>query len=223
MKYYKYKMKTGPMNIYALLLFIVCYAVIYFIFGSEYLVADSITILVMILWFILHEFLHYIGFLCSKDVKTKNLFLGMFIEKGIFYCMCKKQIDKKGIIVALLFPLFFIGIVTLIIGILIKSSLLIFVSIANISGAAGDILMFFQIIRFPKDIKYVDVDDCSGYYILSKKDISNIKTPALHLEESGELNEDMLKHKYNRKIVITKTSWIFLIIILVLVIISQLV
>ena len=125
MKYYKYKLNTVTLNIYALLLFVFQYIIVIYSFEFEYIRMGLKELLIVIGWFVLHELFHYVGFLCSKETKTKDLFLGMAIEKGIFYCMCKKKISRKDILVALVFPLFFIGIVTFIIGAVLSNIFLI--------------------------------------------------------------------------------------------------
>ena len=53
----------------------------------------------------LHEFLHGLGFSLGKGVLHKSIVYGAYLEKGIFYCMCKQLICKKDIMVSLLFPL----------------------------------------------------------------------------------------------------------------------
>ncbi len=80
----------------------------------------------------------------------------------------------------------------------------------NISGASGDMIMTIQMLKMPKNIKYVDGDDSIGYYILSEEDISKIKVPSLKLMESGLYEPDKLLSKDTRKIIISKYSYIFL-------------
>ena len=219
-RYYQYKMKTFAMNVYAILIFLIIYIGVLLTYENYEVVFDGMTFIYLIAWFILHELLHYVGFLCSKKVKPKDLQLGMCLEKGIFYCMCKKQINKRDILVALLFPLTFIGIVTLIIGYIFKSPLLILLSVVNISGAIGDILMTIQILRMPNTIKYTDVDDCAGYYLITTEDISNIKTSGLKLFSTGEYEKEKFIAKDKRKVVISKISMIVLLIILIYSILS---
>ena len=216
LKYYRYQMNTLTMNFFAVILIIIEFLIVYKTYNGEFNIIGGIELIFMLLWFILHEILHYIGFLINKGVTFKSLVLGVYLEKGIFYCMCKKPIDKKPILIALLFPLFFIGIFTLILGYLFRSYTLIFLSIINIAGAVGDMIMAIQISRFPRDIKYTDVDDATGYYIISKSDISNIRVPGIKLIESGLYDSDKLKPKDERNIVVTKISRIILIIFLIL-------
>jgi len=212
LKYYKYQMNTLALNIVACVIFIVLDIIVYYTFNGNINTLKTIHFLIVIFWLILHEFLHYVGFLSCKEAKPKDLLLGMRMEKGIFYCMCKKPINRKNILIALNFPLFFIGILTLVIGYLINSMPLIFLSLVNIAGASGDILMTIQMLKMPKEIKYVDGDDSIGYYILSDEDISKIKVFSLKLVESGLYDSDKLLSKDTRKIIISKVSYIFLVV-----------
>lgn len=220
LKYYKYQMNPLLMNLYAIILFVIVIVIVLNTYKIDTFKFGAFELIFMVMWFILHELLHYVGFLTSKKVTTKDLMLGMYFEKGIFYCMCKKAISKKDIMVSLMFPLFFIGIVTLALGYIFNSFLLVLLSVVNISGAVGDILMFIQISLMPKDVKYTDIDDPTSYYILSDKDISSIKVPALKLVETGTYNEKDFVPKDKRKIVITKLSYVFLILVIVVFILS---
>lgn len=216
LKYYKYQIKTINMNYIALIIIIIEFFIVSKTYRGDIDTIGGIELLLMLLWFILHEFLHYIGFLVNKGVTIKSLVLGIYFEKGILYCMCRKLVDKKSILIALNFPLFFIGILTLVLGYIFKNYTLVFLSIVNIAGAVGDVLMTIQISKFPKDIKYIDVDDATGYYIISKSDISNVKVPQIKLIESGLYDPDKFKSEDQRSIVITKTSRIILIIFIIL-------
>jgi len=101
----------------------------------------------MFIWLIIHELLHGLGFILFNEVNPKNITLGMFLEKGVFYCMCKQKISKKVILTSLLFPLTIIGIITLIIGMIINNYELVCLSILNIVSAIGDIMMTIYFLK----------------------------------------------------------------------------
>lgn len=210
-KYYKYQINTLALNIVAILVFIILDITVSYTFNWHFEDINEFHFLLIILWFIIHELLHYVGFLTDKSVSPKDLLLGMRIEVGILYCMCKKPIGKRSILVALNFPLFFIGILTMAIAYIIKSSPLMLLSMINISGAVGDIIMSIQMSKMPKNIKYVDGDDSTGYYILSENDISNIKLPFVKLTDSGLYEPEKILSKETRKVIITKKSYVFLV------------
>lgn len=219
-KYYKYKMKTLSLNIYSLILFFGLFFFVLIFKKNIFFDLDFYAFVIMILWMILHELLHYLGFMFNKGIKIKNLTLGMKLENGIFYCMCKQKISKKAIIQALIFPLFFIGIVTLIIGLIINNKLLMFLSILNIAGAIGDIFMTILMLKLPNDIEYMDLDDCTAFYIISKSDIIKIKVPCLEIVESGKYDEKAMKPTNKKIITISLVSRIVLLVLLVFFVLS---
>ena len=100
--------------------------------------------ILIVFWFILHELLHGLGFYLT-GVKRKNIKYGIALEKGILYTMALQEVSKKGILVSLQMPFMVIGVITYIIGVCFNLNILTFLSIANITGAALDIVMFFYI------------------------------------------------------------------------------
>ena len=150
-------------------------------------------------------FIHAIGFYIS-GVKRKNIVYGANLEKGIFYCMCKEEISKKGIMISLFFPFIFIGIITLVIGLVINSPYLIILSLLNIAGCAGDISMIISFIKLP-DFSYLDLDDCTGFVLVSENDLSKYKLFGVDLIESDSYTK-LGKASNYKKITISKLSWI---------------
>ena len=221
MKYYKFNFKLGLLNIIAIILLITMCFLTYYITGSISFLSnfDFIIIILMFLWFILHELLHGLGFLALGKVKLQNVIFGAELEKGIFYVMCKEEISKTNILVSLIFPLVLIGILTYIIGLCIHSDILVFLSILNIGGASGDIMMFLDILKMPKDIKYLDLDNADGFTILSKEDLSKQKYLGIKLVESGKYTNKIKPTDFKR-LKISKFSAIILSILFILLIIE---
>lgn len=204
------------LNILAILLFIGIILVIYLV-GYDFSSISEYNLfwlfILLFLWLILHEVLHGIGFALFKEVDLKNIVFGMALEKGVFYCMCKQQINKKVIFTSLLFPVTFIGVITLIIGIITGIDLLIYLSIFNIVGSIGDIVMSIYFSRCSNDVIYLDLDDCTSFTVLSKKDLSNIRIWGIKLVDSGNYDSNMVALD-RRRVVISKFSWGVLIIIM---------
>ena len=215
-KYYTYTLDTVVLNILAFIVAIILIILVSLTYPSGFFYIDMNGFMLMILWLILHEIIHMIGFMSSKDVKKENITTGMFLEKGIFYCMCKQEIPKKVILFSLLLPLTTIGIITLILGYIFSSSLLVFLSVINISGCIGDIMMTIFMLKLPKDIKYLDLDDPTSFTIISKEDISNVKVMGIVKKESGIYDKENMYAKNKKKIDISKMSLIMLIVIIVL-------
>lgn len=214
MKYFRYSMNMKKLNFLCILFFIPLFILICFMGISKYMNFNFFVI--YFFWLFLHELLHGIGFYLS-GVSFNSIIYGACLEKGIFYCMCKERIDKKGIIISLLFPFFFIGVFTFFIGLFFENYILVLLSLFNIVGCVGDLCMFFSFVRLP-DFKYVDLDDCTGFVLISDSDLSNYKLFCMDNVSSG--NPDDLVSNNFKKINISKFSYIFFIVMLILLIIE---
>lgn len=211
MKYYQYKIDIKKLNFLCTLLFIPLFIIIFFLRIYNFI---NITFLVLyFLWMFLHEFLHGIGFSLSKGINHKNIVYGACLEKGIFYCMCKEKISKSGIIISLLFPFFFIGVFTYFLGLIINSPILILLSLFNIVGCVGDLAMFFAFIKLP-DFRYLDLDDCTGFTLISQNDLSNYRLFGINLEKVDDYKCLGLAKDY-RKFTFSKLSLIIFVLMIV--------
>lgn len=217
MKYYKYKMKMGFLNGIATILMILG-IIVYFLLYKEFN-PDFTFLIFFVSWLFLHEIIHGLAFMFFKEVDNKNVVFGAKLESGIFYCMCKQPVSKKVIMTSLLAPLILIGIITLIIAIIFDFKSLALLSLFNISGAAGDIMMALMFLKLPGDIKYTDLDDCEGFVVLSKDNLEKFEFSGVSLIESGKYTKDIAPHDFKR-IMCSKTSFVILLIVFVLFIIS---
>lgn len=218
-KYYKFEMNLEFLNIFAIVLFIVGYIIMqllgYDLWSNSY--SHNIFIY-MLIWFLLHEAIHGIGFTLLGKNNYKKIVFGIELEKGIFYCACKQVISKANIILALILPLIIIGFITLGIGMSINSNILIFLSLVNISGAAGDIVMTLAILRM-KNIEYLDLDDTTGFYILSNNDLYGKSYPGLRITKDGEYDSNIMISKDYTRFKVTKKSWYIIICLIIITII----
>lgn len=210
MKYYKYKMNIGVGNALSLLLAIPLFIIYYLLFPEFYNSITFTRLPFILFWFILHELIHYLGYLTGKDVNSKNLYLGISLEKGIFYCQCSEKVNKKTILTSLLAPFTLIGVLTLIIAKIFNLPFLGFLSIINMIGSIFDIIMFIQISKMPKNVMFAEYDDVDAYYLISKNNLSKYKTLGLNLVETNEYDSSKLKSKNRKRIEITKKSYIYL-------------
>lgn len=223
LKCYTYSFDMTILNVLAMLLFGVVGGVVFLLeYQDNYFVEFNILIFIVLIfmWLVLHELLHGIGFALFKEVDKKNITFGMFLEKGVFYCMCKQKINKKVILTSLLFPVTFIGVVTLIVGMVVNSFLLVYLSVLNIVSSIGDIVMTIYFLRAPDDIIYLDLDDCTSFSVISKRDISNIKILGIKLDKISDYDKKTMKATDFRKLVISKGSWVMLIIIFIMIVIN---
>ena len=168
-------------------------------------------------WMFFHEVLHGFGFSLSR-VSHKNIVYGANLEKGIFYCMCKQLISKNGIMISLMFPFVFIGVLTLVIGFIVNSPVLIILSLLNIAGCAGDIAMFISFLFLP-GFSYIDLDDCTGFVLASENALSKNRLFGMKLVEIGDYDNLSFAKDYN-KITVSKLSWIIFVIMLLFLLIS---
>lgn len=217
MKYYTYTLKMIPLNILCFILMVLCFLVTSIIYGPLEIKNVPLALVFGVMYLMLHEIIHYIGFIINKEVNKDNVVMGAELEKGVLYCMCKQKIHKKTILISIFAPLTIIGIITMIIGMIFKIDMLIFLSIINISGAIGDIVMGLFIISLPKDLIYLDLDDCTSFTLLCKEDISKKEFIGIKLVEDGIYNEKIKAHDM-KKIKISKLSYFVLFIIIVLLI-----
>lgn len=180
----------------------------------DFMFSYVIFFVVMILWMVLHEIIHSIGYQVM-GAKKENIVFGAALEKGVFYCKCKEYIDKKCIMVSLLSPLVIIGILTYILGFIINSTWLIFLSIINIAGAAGDIMMFNFFRKQNNDVEFKEMGYSSPFCLRTSDELVGKKFRGIKsIREVTDPKETI--EGPEKRITISKASWGFIIGIFVL-------
>ena len=216
-RYYIFKMNLNVLNIFSFVLlgiFIGIGVLVYKGFWQDYtnnLFKMGIFLCVYFFYMVLHELLHAFSYRIH-GAKGKNITFGVHLEKSILCCLCKQDITKKNICISLLYPFFFIGIVTFIIGAIFKLPMLFLLSIFNLGGCIGDLIMFIFIVKLPKDIKYAEFDDPTAFAILSDEDLSDRHPFGLKYVES----KTKLEQKDMKKIKISKMSVAFIVVLFIL-------
>ena len=165
-------------------------------------------------YIVLHEICHGIGFTLFVKNK-KNVKYGAALEKGVFYAMCQERISKKGIIISLIFPIIFLTLIPYPIALIMEWPLLEVLALANLASAVGDLALLGLAVKLPGDVQYIDYDSVIGAYFVSEKDLSKYKALCCKYVETGEDSDDLI-NKNIKFITITKTSWIYLAVIVVL-------
>lgn len=216
--YYLFQMKTGLLNGLSLVLMFVLFIILYLIYGKNivnvFIEGFPLTFLFMIPYFILHEIFHSIAY-SIHGADFKNITYGAHLEKGVLCCLCKQNISKKNILISLLYPFIFLGVITLIIGIVFKIYPLILLSAMNISGCTGDFIMFYNLVKIP-NFEFSEFDNPIAFGLYSNKDLSKLYLPGLsYLGKTDELERTI-----DKKIDISKISIIYLIIFIALGIIN---
>jgi len=214
--YYLFRMNTFFLNGFSFVIIILCLILFFSIYGD-----DSIDILnknlnlVLILYLpylIIHELLHSVAYVIY-GAKFKNITYGIHLEKGVLCCLCKQNINKKNILFSLMYPFVFIGVLSLIIGILINSPLLVILSLTNIAGCSGDLVMFYHLSKL-NDFSFSEYDDPIAFGLYSGNDLSNLKMFGLNYVGKKRT----LARQDLRKVVISKPSIIILILFYILII-----
>jgi len=201
-KYYLFEMNSLLLNIISLVLFFVMWFISMAIVGS--ISFDNKTLgyvmLLLLPYFSFHEVLHSVGYVLH-GANFKNITYGAHIEKGILCCLCKQRVSKKCILISLLYPFMFIGVITLILGIVFHNAILIILSVMNISGCSGDLIMFLSFVGL-KDFEYSEYDNPLAFGLYSSKDLSKTKFFGLKYVDTKE----DLEIKDLKKVSFSKTS-----------------
>lgn len=206
MNYYKYSYKNSVVVISTLIILVL-------IIFIPIKIESYIDVFVILISCIIHEVLHGIGFKIFGKIKSKNINYGISLEKGIMYCTCKEEINKKGILISMILPFLVLTILLGIIGIILDSHLMQVVALYNLFGSSLDICAFIDLLKL-KNIKYKDLDDNFGF-ILIGNNLENKKFICLKLTEKGKYN-NKVKAKDYRKIVISKFSIILLFLFIII-------
>lgn len=213
--YYIFQIDINTINIWNTILLIVLLLPSYILYPS--FIIDTINdysflefFIYYFLYMIIHEIVHSITYVLN-GAKFNKITYGICLEKSILCCLCKQDIKRKNIICSLLSPLIFIGIITYIIAIIFELPLLFTLSIFNIAGCIGDIIMFNFINKLDKDIAFSEFDDPIGFAIASSTDISKNKYFGVNYISKT----DNLERKKFKKIYISKPSIIIILIFII--------
>ena len=202
--YYLFKMNTVILTIISLIILLFCGLIFYLIYGnnSVYILEDNMYILVFLYipYLVLHELLHSLGYVIY-GADFKNITYGCYLEKGILCCLCKQRIDKRNILHSSLYPFVFIGIITLIIGIIFNLPFLVILSMVNIAGSSGDLVTYYYLSKL-NDYEFSECNDPMCFALYSKNDLSNLKM--FGLEFIGK--KYRIEKNDLRKLVISKES-----------------
>lgn len=220
-KYYIFEMNMNILNILSLVLFgLVMF--LSFLIAPKTADLNNINLVVLLIYYVgymfLHELLHSIGYVIN-GANFKQVVYGAYLEKGVLYCLCKQNISKRNILISIMFPFVFIGLITYIIAIILNLPTLLYLSILNISGCIGDFVMFFYLIKLNKNIEFTEFDNPIQFAIHSSDDVSKIKHFGLNfIKESDTVPRNSLK-----KVSVSKGSIIITVILVVFLLLNLIV
>ena len=208
-KYYLFKIRTDTISYLSVVLLGIMLLITYllgYLYTFKVIEENMMIVLILFLgYLLLHEIIHSIAYVLY-GAKYKKITYGIALELGVLYCLCKQNISKNNILHSLLYPLFFIGIITYVISIIFNLPILMWLSIFNISGCSGDIIMFIFISKL-KNIEFSEMDDPISFALYSKDDLSNKKFLGLEYIDK----KDELERKDFTKIKVSKPSYFILI------------
>ena len=211
-KYYIFEMNGVILQVISIIILIVMLILTAYLSDGIFMTNKDLELIFLLIipYLILHELLHSLAYVIN-GADFKNITYGAHIEKGILCCLCKQNISKRNILISLLFPFVIIGVITYIIGILINSTVLIWLSILNISGCSADLIMFLDLLKL-KDFEYSEYDNPVAFGLYTSKNLSKAKLFGLkYIGETKALEKNNMK-----KISISKFSIITFIIFIIL-------
>lgn len=123
-------------------------------------------IIYVILFIFAHELLHGVGFKIICNAPWENIRYGFDKKHKVPYCSCKDLIHERNKFVAvILLPTIIMGIVTLIITYYSMNLLWTYISAYVFAGGMGDIYMAYDVMKYPKNYKFIDHPSEPGYIV----------------------------------------------------------
>lgn len=211
-KYYLFELDSLWLQSLSIVILVLMLILTGFLYSGVFMDSDLVWVFVLIIpYLLLHELLHSLAYVLN-GADYKNITYGVHLEKGIMCCLCKQNISKRNILISLLFPFIFIGVITYIVGILTDNLVLIWLSIFNISGCSGDLMMFWGLAKI-KNFEYSEYDNPMAFGIYTAEDLSKRNLLGLrYIGSAARLDRNDMK-----KVRISKISIIFILIFLLLV------
>ena len=211
-KAYILKMNLLSANVFSLIVFVIMAIITNLLIGYVGIFMYPFILTCIILYFALHELFHGVGYYIG-GTKLKNIAYGIFLEKGIFYCMGYQEITKKNILISLQMPFMVLGVITYIIGVILNLPLLVWLSVFNIMGAAMDMAMFFYILRI-KNVHYSESGEPDEFVLITDEDLTKKKSIFISVKEVKDYKKDDYEFKDIKRFKCSKASWIALIVII---------
>ena len=212
-RYYLFKLNLTTLNILSIIIFVFM-LIISSLFFEFNIMNLSNNWFGLLFWYLVYAFIHEVLHAFSYVVngaKFNKVTFGILLEKGILYCLCKQNISKKNILISSVCPRVVIGFVTYIISIIYNLPFLMFMSILNIAGSAGDI-MTFMYLRKIKSFEFTEMDDPTMFALYSSKDVSKIK----HFGLKFVGRQESIKRQDFKKIDISIVSILLMLFLLIM-------
>ncbi|WP_374964394.1 DUF3267 domain-containing protein [Lysinibacillus sp. RS5] len=118
-----------------------------------------------IVFIILHEAFHLIGFMVFGGVPFKSLKYGLNLELGVAYATTEQPLPNHTMKKALLLPFWTTGVLPTIAGFYFNSTVLVVVGAFLIAGAVGDFAMYKELRKYPKNALIQDDPQFPKLYV----------------------------------------------------------
>ncbi|WP_155593159.1 DUF3267 domain-containing protein [Lysinibacillus cavernae] len=127
-------------------------------------------VILYIIFIILHEAFHLIGFMIFGKVPFNALKYGMNLELGIAYATTEQPLYNHAMKKALLLPFWTTGVLPTIIGFYLNSTVLILIGAFLIAGAVGDFAMYKELRKYPKNALVQDDPKLPKLYVYTSQE-----------------------------------------------------
>ncbi len=169
----------------------------YFLFKDKFLNISFWDILIILLGYVVlivaHEGIHAVSFILT-GASPKNIKFGILPKKMMAYCSNSKPLTVSAYRFSLLTPLIVTGIIPFILSIIFLNLLYVVLFSSIISAAAGDIMMFIKLLRYPCATMVLDHPKAPAFYLL----YDELNLPA-DFKEVTEEEERALLNEINSK------------------------
>lgn len=163
--------------------------------GSEWLWSMLAMFVGYIILIIIHEAIHGLSALIFAGAKPKDIEFGAIWQQMMFYCHVKKPMTARAYRAVLIMPLIFTGILPLIAVTIWGNPPLILFFGLSVSGAAGDVAMFWETLKYKPKQLIEDHPKAPAYYLVFEE---GEELPADFVEVTDE-QEQQLADMMNRK------------------------
>ncbi len=147
----------------------ICFKDFDFSFWS--MISGSILFAILyILFIVLHEAFHLIGFMVFGGVPFKSLKYGLNLELGIAYATTEHPLPNHAMKKALLLPFWTTGVLPTIAGFYFNSTVFVIVGAFLIAGAVGDFSMYLELRKYPKNALIQDDPHLPKLYVYTPEE-----------------------------------------------------
>ena len=125
----------------------------------------------MLVLIVVHELIHGISWSFFAPHGFKDIEFGIMMQYLTPYCTCLAPLKKSRYVFGSAMPLFILGILPMIAGIVLRNPAVLLMGIIMADGAAGDIMVIARVLGYKssaEDIVYMDHPTEAGGVIFER-------------------------------------------------------